>query len=261
MATNLVITPLEAPFELPAIRHRLDSQPDTFEDPRGTGYYVITGHPAGVPHGWRYRQADSSSFPGGALVVLTNDMVLMNQEYAGEDALRSAMDVARWLWTRFACAIREDGFADLTEGVRQHGVESLYPAYVRKLPLAWEGTLIRIGFFRELDHGDGSDFSLEELAATTAGPDEEELAAYLESGLVYRTVDQIARDMLADDPDEAPIGPLRLLTDGTYVWPSDLPYYLRSYHLQLPRAFIIHARESEFRIPAPLDVTRLIMLE
>jgi len=261
VAVNLVITPREGAFDLAAIRHRLDSQPDTLADLYWPGAYIIAGFPSGVPHVYRKRQTDPTRFPIGVLVFLDELKILVNQEESGAEEMRSAMDFVRWLWARFTCSIREDGFADLTDEVRERGVDALYPAHVRTMPLPWDGTLIRIGFFRELDHGDGSDFSLEERRAATVGPDEEALASYLESGHVYRTVDQVARDMLVDDPDEAPLGPLRLLTDGTYVWPSDLPYYVRRYHVRLPPAFAIHARSAGFRVPDTVDLGRLSMIE
>jgi len=261
VATNLVIAPLHGQFDVDAIKHRLDSQPDTFEDPHGTGAYVIAGLPSSVPVLYHKRKADPSRFPNAVLVFLDPEKVLVNQEAGDQEEVRSAMEFVRWLCTQFECGIREDGFADLTDEVRKHGIDSLYAPHIRTMPLPWEGDLIRMGFFRELDHGDGSDFRLEDWITSTPGRDEEPLATYLDTGKIFRTTDDLARDMLADDPDEAPIGPLRYLTDGTYVWPSDLPYYVRRYHVRLPRAFVIHARANGFRVPEHLDVSKLTMIE
>ena len=34
------------------------------------------------------------------------------------------------------------------------------------------------------------------------------------------------------------------LTDGVYVWPEDLPHYVRDHHVRLPAEFLAHLRES-----------------
>lgn len=42
--------------------------------------------------------------------------------------------------------------------------------------------------------------------------------------------------------------PNLLMTDGTWLWPAALIYYLEEYHLQLPDAFLSHAREVNWCI-------------
>jgi hypothetical protein len=41
---------------------------------------------------------------------------------------------------------------------------------------------------------------------------------------------------------------------------SCLAYYLRTYHVRLPRAFVIHARNNDYQIPA-VDVASLPAFE
>jgi hypothetical protein len=59
--------------------------------------------------------------------------------------------------------------------------------------------------------------------------------------------------------DGVVIGPPHALTDGTYVWPADLPYYLRRYHLRLPTAALIHIQRQEYRVPAEVAVASLVL--
>ncbi len=80
------------------------------------------------------------------------------------------------------------------------------------------------------------------------GPD----PARLDRPLVRPSSD-VAKDWLAEDP-EVVIGPPHVLTDGAYVWPADLPHYVRNYHVRLPNHFVIHMRRNDFQVPADVDV-------
>jgi hypothetical protein len=45
-----------------------------------------------------------------------------------------------------------------------------------------------------------------------------------------------------------------MLTDGAWVWPGALIYYVVVYHLQLPEAFLQHAAASQWQIePAAIN--------
>jgi hypothetical protein len=177
---------------------------------------------------------------------------------ADAEELRSALEFMQWMWTNFTFTIREDGGADFTEQCRVHGIEFLYPPDVRSMPLPWSGRLIKLGFFRELDHGDSDGPSLEDFRAETPGPDEEPIVRYLEAGRLYSAASGVVTDMLSDESD-IDIGPPNILTDGTYAWPADLPYYVRSYHVRLPKHFLLHAARNEFQVPAAVDVASLTL--
>ncbi len=121
------------------------------------------------------------------------------------------------------------------------------------MPLPWRDVLIKIGFFKELDHFDVNDFSLEEVVSDTPQADEEKLVSYLESGVRYRASEQLVEDVLGDGSVE--IGPAHLLTDGVYVWPADLPYYVRKYHARLLTSFSLHAKRNGWRVPTDVEIT------
>lgn len=248
MTRNLFLTPVEGEFDILRIREGLESQPDVFLDPHGTGTYVICGIPNTVPHLWRKRRQDPSRFPYACLVRVASDRVQVNQEMAGTEELRSTLELMRWMWSNFTFTVREDGGADFTEQCRVQGIESLYPPNVRSIRLPWEGRLIKLGFFRELDYGESDGFSLEDCRVETPDPDEERIVRYLESGHLYSAASGVVMDVLSDDPD-VEIGPPHILTDGTYAWPADLPYYVRNYHVRLPKHCLKHIQRNDFQVP------------
>jgi hypothetical protein len=256
MTRNLFLTPVQGEFDSLRIRERIESQPDVFLDPHGTGTYVICGIPDAVPHLWRKRRQDPSRFPYACLVRVAPDRVQVEQQMADTEELRSTLEFMRWMWSNFTFTIREDGGGDFTEQCRVHGIEFLYPSDVRSMPLPWGGRLIKLGFFRELDHGESDGPSLDDCRAETPDPDDERIVRYLESGHLYTAAPGVATDVLAADPD-VDIGPPHILTDGTYAWPADLPYYVRHYHVRLPRHFVIHIRRNDFQVPVGVDVASL----
>lgn len=256
MAPNLFFRPVGPNFDIVAIRHYLDTQPDAFADPHGTDYYIVCGAPEAVQIFWEKRRSDSTRFPYTCLVEVNPTQVVIDQEYAGEQALRSASELAKWMWVSFNCTVHDQYRNDLTERVRQEGIMALYPEWVKAVPSPWSNKLIKVGFFRELDHGDISAASLEESRSETSGPDDERITAYLDTGHLLSPSSNEASDWLADDPD-VEIGPPHILTDGTYAWPADLPYYVRRYHVRLPKHFVLHIRRNDYQVPANVNVASL----
>lgn len=68
----------------------------------------------------------------------------------------------------------------------------------------------------------------------------------------------MATDVLRDD--QKPITVLEILTDGVWTWPSDLPYYVETYHAQVPEELIVHASNMGWAPPA-LDTKALAEIE
>src|SRR5262249_28493740 len=114
--------------------------------------------------------------------------------------------------------------------------------------------LQRTGFFREMPHGEPTDPSLAEARNSTATPHQERVAAYLEAGLASTVSPGPRREVF--EPGKV-IGPAHSLTDGKFVWPGDLAYYVRTYHVRLPGAFIEHMLSSGWAVPADLDLATL----
>lgn len=73
---------------------------------------------------------------------------------------------------------------------------------------------------------------------------------YLESGKAIFTTPGLSRDVFRE---EFVIGPLHILTDGTYAWPSDYPYYVKNYNVRVPDEVVAHMARRGWTI-APFDL-------
>jgi len=258
-------------FDTDRVRGWLEARPDAFEDPMHGGWFYLCGAPSYAAFLEDKRRKEPERGALACLVVVAREQVILNQEYGDAAALRSGLDFATWLTSQFPCSVRIDGYADITERVAAEGVASLYPERVRALPLSWSGQLIGIGFYGELPHGAPQGPSLALARQAQGIPEEAQLVKYLESGQLYRRavplsethpwLEPPAGDSTYDWFDtDIDIGPPHQLTDGVYIWPADLAYYVRTYHVRLPRAFVIHARNNDYQVPA-VDVASLPAFE
>lgn len=90
----------------------------------------------------------------------------------------------------------------------------------------------RVGFFRELTHGDADGPSLRSAIDAARGNDDERVGAYLQEANVLAATAMQVDDVL--EPANTNITELKLMTDGTWLWPSDLAYYVKSYGVAVP---------------------------
>jgi len=117
--------------------------------------------------------------------------------------------------------------------------------------------LQRMGFFRELRHSGGEGPSLAESRREAAQPHEDRILAYLGAGHALIVSPGVVRDPLSED-EPAPIaGTATILTDGDWAWPEDFVYYVKTYHVRPPGAFLEHLLAQDFAIPESVDVGRL----
>lgn len=116
----------------------------------------------------------------------------------------------------------------------------------------------RVGFFRELPHGDSEGESL--LGYVSKGDSREQaaLADYLANGATLAVAPQRVRDVLDEAEDD--IGSLAIMTDGTWIWPADLAYYVQKYNVSLPVEFVEHARSLQWN-PPELNSGELLAVE
>lgn len=112
-------------------------------------------------------------------------------------------------------------------------------------------TLRRLGFFRELGHGDEDGPSLVEARRTVPAPHQDEVAQYLDAGCTVATTGVLLDDVL--DPGRTAVAALELVTDGAWVWPRDLAYYVRRYNISLPEDFVGDVRRRAGRPPVLTD--------
>lgn len=252
MAYNLIFVTASEPFDELKVSAHLDAQPDCFRDPRDASSYFICGLPSLAEHSYARCLEDPKYTPIACEVILGEVKVLLLQERADLESLRSGMEFARWLAESYELSIKSYYGDDITSKYREQGIAGFYSERVRSMPYPpWAGCLIKVGYFYELEHCDFEGVSLVKARAKSAAPDEDRIATYLDAGHLYKAATGVVEDWFADD--EIAIGPPHLLTDGVYVWPVDLPYYLRTYHLRLPKAFTIHVANNGYAMPKNVD--------
>lgn len=96
--------------------------------------------------------------------------------------------------------------------------------------------LKRQGFFREMPHGNKNDPSIFQFIQEKSGVEEDKIYRYLNEGIILAACGGIVNDII--NPENGVIGCPDVLTDGFWVWPGDLPYYVKKYHLALDGEFI-----------------------
>lgn len=97
-----------------------------------------------------------------------------------------------------------------------------------------------VGFYRELAYGQEDEPSLADVMGRGDPAIKEQVLDYLAAGEVVEIVFTVSTDVL--DETAAPIGPLRILSDGAFVWPSDLAHYVEHYDVALPHEFVAHMK-------------------
>jgi hypothetical protein len=106
----------------------------------------------------------------------------------------------------------------------------------------------RIGFFSDLPHGDAISQSLSEVVGRLSKDLADHVAEYLRAGtVILPTFGTRCFDVLSESNED--IGPLAVCSDGEWAWPSDLPFFVTKYQVDLPVAFIKHARQRGWRPP------------
>ncbi|MBD5394301.1 MAG: hypothetical protein HDR71_08510 [Lachnospiraceae bacterium] len=112
--------------------------------------------------------------------------------------------------------------------------------------------LKRQGFYKEMPYGDQSDPSILQFIRERGEIDEDKIYQYLEKGIVLMACGGIVKDII--NPDNGIAGCPDILTDGIWVWPGDLAYYVKRYHLELDKNFIQTMRDNNWHIK---DITNI----
>ncbi len=84
--------------------------------------------------------------------------------------------------------------------------------------------------------------SLEDAAA---------VGAYLDNATAIMQTTDRTRDVLADNDEK--VVPLTIRTDGEYVWPGPVAYYVRNYAVAPQGEFIQYLWERNFELRAPSE--------
>jgi hypothetical protein len=105
-----------------------------------------------------------------------------------------------------------------------------------------------VGFFRELRHGHPDGPSLREAVDDDSDPADPEIVDYLDAGSVVAVAGKLVDDVL--DDSKVGVAPMDVRTDGVWIWPGDLSYYVRTYGIVLPADLVDHARAQGWEPPA-----------
>jgi hypothetical protein len=99
---------------------------------------------------------------------------------------------------------------------------------------------------------DSFDTAEKVLAAARAEGDHWETAAvrYLGQGAVLLASPGWVDDLV--NPDAKMVCAAAILTDGAWTWASSLAYYVRTYHVTLPEAFVAHMASRDW-VPPQFD--------
>lgn len=88
-----------------------------------------------------------------------------------------------------------------------------------------------------------------ELGRSTDPEEEEALLRFLRGGSVVIRSPGLREDRL--DPSREPAVPYGYLTDGSWIWPMELAYYLEQHGVLPQDEFLEHIRASDFTAVEP----------
>lgn len=119
--------------------------------------------------------------------------------------------------------------------------------------------LMMEGFFKEMNYGRFS-LSINDYIREKGDEEEEQIIKYLESGIVYLQSPVKIKDII--NYKKGVIGHVRFLTDGSWLWPAELAYYVKIYHLRLNDKFIETMRRNDWQIKdiPPLDYSKIELI-
>lgn len=102
-----------------------------------------------------------------------------------------------------------------------------------------------VGLFRELGFSDGP--SIVGSLGRGRHPQSAKIVAYLRAGSPLLETSELSRDVLSEA--HPPIGTARLLTDGHWVWPEVLAFYVERYNVSVPAEMIAEMQAQGWRCP------------
>ena len=98
-----------------------------------------------------------------------------------------------------------------------------------------------------MPHGEAADPSIMKALDDPYNPEEIEwMCAYLDMGIPLAICCGTSQDIV--HPENGVDGIPSMLTDGIWVWPGDLSYYVNRYKVRLSEEFIAHMRENDWQV-------------
>ncbi|SFR92162.1 hypothetical protein [[Clostridium] aminophilum] len=111
--------------------------------------------------------------------------------------------------------------------------------------------LYRKGYYKEMPHADESDPSMLDNIGKKV-EHKEEICKYLQSGMVLAACGEVVKDVL--HPEKGIAGTPDDMTDGRWIWPGDLAYYVKNYDLRLSKDFTDYMADHNWIVPEIIDI-------
>lgn len=111
--------------------------------------------------------------------------------------------------------------------------------------------LTRQGYYKEMPHAEITDPSLLDYIGKNKDY-KDEICKYLQNGFVLAACGEISKDVL--HPEKGIAGTPDDMTDGKYIWPGDLAYYVMNYDLQLNKDFVDYMLSNNWLIPDNIEI-------
>ncbi len=108
-----------------------------------------------------------------------------------------------------------------------------------------------VGYFKEMPHGRDTDESIFNYIGKGESADIDNICHFLDDGIIFIATPGIVEDVI--NPDKGTAGIPNGCTDGTWLWPGDLSYYVKNYNLKLPDEFINTMRQADWKVPITID--------
>ena len=107
--------------------------------------------------------------------------------------------------------------------------------------------LTTVGYFKEMPQGKSTDPSIHQLVNRGDTKLIEKICAYLDAGVTVIVCPGVTRDIINETA--GPAGTGSACTDGVWLWPDDLSYYVRKYNISIPEAFLETMKGNNWENP------------
>ena len=108
-----------------------------------------------------------------------------------------------------------------------------------------------VGYYKEMPHGKDTDNSILDFINKGSQDNIDMIYQYLKSGVEFIVSPEVTHDIIS--PEKGTSGTASSYTDGIWLWPGDLAYYVKNYKLQLPDEFISTMAQNNWKISKTLD--------